>query len=79
MMDAELRERFMSTIRKKNKPDGFTAKDVEVAAAGMAAAGKGTLHITFPDGAEVDVPIKDALMAYWGLENEQQKEGLDGR
>ena len=45
----------------------------------MVAAGKGTLHITFPDGAEVDVPIKDALMAYWGLENEQQKEGLDGR
>lgn len=40
-MDAELRERFMSTIRKKNKPDGFTAKDVEVAAAGMVAAGKG--------------------------------------
>jgi len=38
-MNAELRERFMSTIRKKNKPDGFTAKDVEVAAAGMVAAG----------------------------------------
>lgn len=63
----DARVRFMKMMKNKDNPVCFTAKDVEAVAEEMARNGKAFIHVVFPDGAEANIPIKDALMNYWGF------------